>query len=199
MRERKRTAIEDLREAIQRLPRHTRLAMLEGLEHSEIIVGAYAHDGGVCPMLAAHRAGGRTTAVAFARAWDQLAFQGSPRRARRARRATERELLILRSHLQASLLEPGAPQRQTSEPTLPVGELARAVAEHARLLAARRERERSEQRPGDRDRSKELRLRPGWAWAPVVRRYDDYERALARLEDERARLGSLDEPALAGR
>ena len=47
---------------------------------------------------------------------------------------------------------------------------------------------REQIRPGDADRSRELRTRPGWAWLQVFRRYDDYERALARVESERAAL-----------
>jgi hypothetical protein len=50
-------------------------------------------------MLAAHRNGGRTTLLAFAKSWD--AFAGSTR----VRRATERELRILEGQLQASLLK----------------------------------------------------------------------------------------------
>jgi hypothetical protein len=66
----------------------------------------YATGDGVCPMLAAHRAGGRTNAIAFAKVWDRVAFRGARRtRDTRARRASERELLILRSHLESSLLE----------------------------------------------------------------------------------------------
>jgi hypothetical protein len=40
-------------------------------------------------------------------------------------------------------------------------------------------------RPGDRDRSKELRERGGWSWTRVFRRLDDYERALATVRAER--------------
>jgi len=76
----------------------TRVAMLEGIDSGPIIVGAYVdRDGGVCPMLAAHRLGQRTDALSFARAWDH--FSG----ARQARRATEREVRILRHQLQGSL------------------------------------------------------------------------------------------------
>jgi hypothetical protein len=103
MRTPRRATIEDLRLAIERLPRRTRVAMLEGIAANDIIVGAYSNRDGICPMLAAHRAGGRTTMIAFAEAWDRLAFRGT--RTARARRATERELLILRSHLEASLLD----------------------------------------------------------------------------------------------
>lgn len=96
---RRRTPIEDLRLAIDCLPLRTREAMLEGIRTNDIIVGAYSdRDGGICPMLAAHRNGGRTNFISFARAWD--AFAGG----RRARRATRRELLVLESHLEASVL-----------------------------------------------------------------------------------------------
>ena len=92
--------IEGLRRAIDCLPERTKVAMLEGVEAETIIVGAYTdRDGGVCPMLAAHRHGGRTSLAAFARAWDRVC------RAKGPRRATERELHILRSHLEASLAE----------------------------------------------------------------------------------------------
>src|SRR5690348_18394330 len=67
MRERHRATINELRTAVECLPRHTRVAMLEGMRTNEIIVGAYSRDGGICPMLAAHRAGGRTDFISFAR------------------------------------------------------------------------------------------------------------------------------------
>ena len=96
-------ATEDLRRAIDGLPLRTREAMLEGVRTNEIIVGAYADRlGGVCPMLAAHRCGGRTSFVAFARAWDR--FTGARRR---SRRATSHELAVLRAQLEGSLLGEG--------------------------------------------------------------------------------------------
>ena len=54
--------VEDLRLAIDCLPLATREAMLAGLLCGRpIIAGAYVDGtGGVCPMLAAHRCGGRT-------------------------------------------------------------------------------------------------------------------------------------------
>jgi hypothetical protein len=157
----RRQAIDDLRTAIACLPRATRVAMLDGMARNDIIVGAYSNPDGICPMLAAHRAGGRTSFIGFAQAWDRLGQ--STRRTRRARRATERELLILRSHLEASLLEEEG------------GSLAQAIAEHRSL--AKRDRPR----PGDPDRTRELHRRPGWAWTRIFRRYDDYERALEHL------------------
>jgi hypothetical protein len=179
MRERHRATINELRTAVECLPRHTRVAMLEGMRTNEIIVGAYSRDGGICPMLAAHRAGGRTDFISFAKAWDRFAFAQS--RDKRARRATERELLILRTHLEASLLDDDGPAT----------DLRAAMAEHRALIERReaerapaplRKRETSRPRPGDPDRSREMRKRGGWSWMRVVRRLDDYERALARLE-----------------
>jgi hypothetical protein len=89
----------DLRSAIDCLPVDTRRAMLDGVRANEIVIGAYTDNrGGVCPMLAAHRHGGRTNLLAFAKAWDR--FCG----AKRPRLATERELAILKSHLEAATL-----------------------------------------------------------------------------------------------
>jgi hypothetical protein len=88
----------DLRIAIDCLPLQTRRAMLDGVESNRIIVGAYTdRKGGVCPMLAAHRNGGRTSLASFARAWDR--YTG----VRRPRPATERELNTLRTMLEASI------------------------------------------------------------------------------------------------
>jgi hypothetical protein len=88
----------DLRIAIDCLPLQTRRAMLDGVESNRIIVGAYTdRTGGVCPMLAAHRNGGRTSLASFARAWDR--YTG----VRRPRLATERELNTLRTMLEASI------------------------------------------------------------------------------------------------
>jgi hypothetical protein len=114
--------VEDLRLTIDCMPVSTRRAMLDGVQSNErIIVGAYVDGaGGVCPMLAAHRCGGRTDLLSFARAWDRFARAG-----RRARRATRRELDILIGQLRDSL---------ESSSGL---ELDRAIAEHRRL---RRER-----------------------------------------------------------
>jgi hypothetical protein len=89
----------DLRSAIDCLPLQTRKAMLEGIESNRIIVGAYVdRRGGVCPMLAAHRNGGRTSLASFAHAWDR--YTGVRRR---PRPASERELGTLRTMLEASI------------------------------------------------------------------------------------------------
>jgi hypothetical protein len=95
---RRRDPISQLETAIECLPRTTREAMLEGIRTRPIIAGAYTDNrGGICPMLAAHRGGGRTSLLSFARSWDAFA------RAKRVRRATRRELRVLEDLLVASL------------------------------------------------------------------------------------------------
>jgi hypothetical protein len=188
--------IEDLRLAVHCLPRHTRVAMLEGLRTNEIIVGAYSKDGGICPMLAAHRSGGRTSMISFANAWDRFATGGA--RVTRPRRATARELNVLVAHLEASLLDEDAPQT----------ELGAAIESHRRLLAQRDDqdsrsaveiptqgptetalpRNADKPRPGDPNRAPELGRRDGWAWTRVLRSYNEYERALEWIEREQAAL-----------
>jgi hypothetical protein len=173
--------------------------MLDAIAQNDIIVGAYSTAEGICPMLAAHRAGGRTNLIAFAKAWDRFAFRDS--RGQRARRATDRELRVLRTYLEASLLAEDAPD----------SDLAAARREHLELVRLRAvERERKghqprpgdpdrtghqprpgdpegtgrQPRPGDPDRTPELVTRPGWAWTRAVRRYDDYESVLAQLASD---------------
>jgi hypothetical protein len=121
---RRRRPIEDLRVAIECLPAHTRVAMLEGVRRWPIIVGAYTdRRGGVCPMLAAHRCGGRTDFLAFARAWDRFTH------AKRPRRATEREVGVLIAYLEASVVAD------------PADEFEAAIADHQAAVRERRERE----------------------------------------------------------
>ena len=95
---RRRHPARDLRRAIDCLPLATRQAMLDGIDSNRIIVGAYTDPrGGICPMLAAHRNGGRTSLASFARAWDRYTgAKGKPRP------ATERELNTLRAMLEVS-------------------------------------------------------------------------------------------------
>jgi hypothetical protein len=128
--------------------------MLEGIEANRIIVGAYTdRQGGVCPMLAAHRNGGRTSLASFARAWDRYT------RARgRSRPATDREMTTLRTMLEASIMLDETPSLSSVE------------------------RPRRERRPtGERHRASELRHQPGWAWLRPFRRLDEYERAVSEL------------------
>jgi hypothetical protein len=200
MRTRSKATITELRVAIECLPRDTRIAMLGGIRSNPIIAGAYATRDGICPMLAAHRAGGRTSCIAFAKAWDRFAFRGA--RARVARRATERELRVLSAHLEASLLEDDPPlSTAIAEHQAAIAEHQATITEHQRLADSRPNPER----PGDRDRGPEFEHRPGWSWMRAVRRYDEYQRALERLQaqcgsDSLARLeanagpGSSDQP-----
>jgi hypothetical protein len=145
----------DLRTAIDCLPLQTRKAMLAGVESNRIIVGAYTDKkGGVCPMLAAHRNGGRTSLASFARAWDR--YTGV--RGRRARAATERELNTLKTMLEASVAVDELPDvatvarevQEKRERRLRVfrrfDEYERAVAELAVIRALNRPGERTEAR-----------------------------------------------------
>src|SRR4051794_7447727 len=120
-----RDPIPELRRAIDALPERSRRAMLEGIRENPIVVGAYTDDrGGICPMLAAHRHGGRTTLLAFARSWDSFA------RARGVRRATRRERHVLEAQLTASLLE-----------AAPEVDLKAAIADHEALKRSHQEPE----------------------------------------------------------
>jgi len=163
--------------------------MLEGIEGNRIIVGAYVdRQGGVCPMLAAHRHGGRTALASFARAWDRYTGAGSD-----PRPASDRELRTLRTMLEASVAidSGGSP------------ELAGAIAE----FEASRERRADAREPAspkgpplktrELDRTEELRRLPGWSWLRPFRRLDEYEQALAELramEREREDRGTEREP-----
>ncbi len=119
--------VERLRTAIDCLPVATREAMLAGVRASErIIAGAYVDGkGGVCPMLAAHRAGARTDFLAFARSWDRFTRAQSNPRA-----ASERERRMLVGQLEASLVS-------ADRLALDI-----AIAEHRALLVSDRRRAR---------------------------------------------------------
>jgi hypothetical protein len=199
MSRRPRATIQEFREAVQCLPRVTRIAMLKGLDAGPIIAGAYTSGDGICPMLAAHRAGGRCSAAFFADAWDRFALREGRGRRAVARRVNERELRILRVHLEASLLD-----EELADATL-----AGALHEHRELLARRERLARREllargqssvgreavadrglqprttrgrrPRPGDGNRAAELRGRAGWAWSRLFHRYDEYAAALVDL------------------
>jgi hypothetical protein len=137
----------DLRNAIDAMPLDTRRAMLGALDRNPIIVGAYtAPGGGVCPMLAAHRNGGRTDYAAFARAWDRYARAG-----KQARPATEGELTALRTMLESSIAD---------EHVTAPGALARAIADHRRALRSRLRREEYHVEPYERADPRELDYGP---------------------------------------
>jgi hypothetical protein len=121
-RRRQSSSVEGLRLAIDCMPVATREAMLRGLRENErIIVGAYVDElGGVCPMLAAHRNGGRTDFLSFAKSWDRFTHARGQSRA-----ATQRELRILLAQLEDSLM--GATGL----------ELDQAIREHRQLIVGR--------------------------------------------------------------
>ena len=168
-----------LRQAIDCMPFETRLAMREALEVNPIIAGAYTdRDGGVCPMLAAHRNGGRTSFAAFARAWDRYTH------ARRSRPATPREVRALAAMLDASI---AAYEAGTDS------DLLSAISAHRSARASRLEQAGPVAAPAparrrdsdERDRGGELARRHGWAWLRPFRRLDEYERALEELGERR--------------
>lgn len=122
------------------MPPHTRGAMLDAIRVNPVIVGAYTdRDGGVCPMLAAHRNGGRTDFGSFARAWD--AFTG----AKKPRRASAREVRTLKGYLEVALIRDGfaPPADATSSPWAerPLAEEVRDVQATRRRLAESEARE----------------------------------------------------------
>jgi hypothetical protein len=174
---------------------------------ASLIAGAYVDgDGGTCPLLAAHRRGGRVSdeaavATPFAGLWDL--YTGT--RSGRPRPIEQEERRALEAMLTASVARE---QRHRAE-----AELERARAEQVR----ERDRERREQagreaiiriRHGfggkglasslvttltDRDRRAELSERAGWAWVGVHRRYDQHRATLRKaLADEHARLARVE-------
>ena len=120
-----------LRNSVEAMPSGTKQAMLEGIRANRVIVGAYTDKrGGVCPMLAAHRNGGRTNFGTFARAWD--AFTGANQR--KPRRASRREVRALEGYLELALLREGISGE--SLPERPLAEEVRDVQATRRRLAA---------------------------------------------------------------
>jgi len=148
---RRSTAIERLRLAIDCLPVATREAMLEGVRGSErIIAGAYVDaEGGVCPMLAAHRRGTRTDFLSFAKSWDRFARSKSG-----AREATRREVAILVAQLEDSIARASGL------------ELGAAISEHRELRRRRlRRQRRASIAPADpAGEISARRLRPALLW-----------------------------------
>ncbi len=194
MRRRPSHATRRLRIAVERLPRRTKEAMLRGIDTNRIVVGAYVDpdSGGICPMLAAHRNGGRTSVASFARAWDEYTD------ARRPRRATRREVRYLRGLLLDSLEFDPVLERKS------IAELAAQIrAERAQLSGCDTDPATPAEAPltelpepdepirvrrrlptGERHRAAELRLRPNWAWLRPARRYDEYKDLLAAAEEQ---------------
>jgi hypothetical protein len=180
-----------LRTAVDSMPRRTRIAMLTGIEENPIAVGAYKDrdSGAICPMLAAHRNGGRTSLASFARSWDRFT------NARRPRLATEREIRTLRSYIEMSLL-----RDETGEDS--VAALANGIRAERRNAKERTapspegqtpEGRSTSERPatGERHRARELRNSRFWSWLRPTRRYDVFAENVAaaqeQLNEQRAR------------
>jgi hypothetical protein len=162
--------ITELRRAIDRLPTATREAMLEGIRENPIVAGAYTDDkGGICPMLAAHRHGGRTTQLAFARAWDRFANVSA------VRHATQRELRILEGQLQASLLKDAG-----------WVDLGAAIADHEALKASHEAA--AEAAAAEAEEIEARRLTPGRVRNLRPRRDRDARRALKRFDKQLQRV-----------
>ena len=188
-----RRATAQLRTAIELMPRETREAMLDGIDRNRIVAGAYADrdSGGICPMLAAHRNGGRTDFAGFARAWDRFTDVRGPRR------ATVREVRTLRHHLEMSLLRDPQDERSLAELAGEIrAERTRLREVDAREALAAIEREAAQVRvlvpaghqsaraATDRDRSGELGGRRGWSWLRPTRRLDRFRDLLAAAEEQ---------------
>jgi hypothetical protein len=177
MRRRDRDPAQRLRLAVESLPRPTREAMLRGVEANPIIVGAYVDkvSGGICPMLAAHRNGGRTNLASFARAWDRYTA------AKRPRLATRREVQMLRAILHSSLADdlagPGAGS---------IAEAAQRIRAERATLAARETAAKAAEPAdtGERHRATELRNRLRWAWMRPAKRYDEFKDLVAAAEEQ---------------
>src|SRR4051794_36625804 len=136
----RRNNAERLRNSVSAMPNGTKQAMLDGIRSNRVIVGAYVDKrGGVCPMLAAHRNGGRTNFGTFARAWD--AFTGANQR--KPRRASRREVRTLEGYLEMALLRDGVHGTEPL-PERPLAEEVRDVQATRRRLAAAEARETSD-------------------------------------------------------
>jgi hypothetical protein len=156
--------------------------MLRGISGNDVAVGAYKDktSGAICPMLAAHRNGGRTNLASFARAWDR--FTG----ARRPRLATGREVRALTSYLELSLLrDEQGEQSLAAIATRIRSERQRASTEREPAGIGRANRAAAlALRTGDRNRAPELRRRRLWSWLVPVRRYDVFAERVAAAEEQ---------------
>ena len=174
MRRRDRNPAERLRLAVQSLPRATREAMLRGIAANPIIVGAYVDrdSGGICPMLAAHRNGGRTNLGSFARAWDR--YTG----AKRPRLATHREVSTLRSLLEGSLAE------EISDGTSIAAAAAQIRAERAEI-ATRQDFDQPETPAIPEPPDLQIRIRRvRWPLRRPAGRHDEAQDLLAAAEQQ---------------
>jgi hypothetical protein len=180
VRRKSRNPAQRLRLAVDALPRRTRVAMLRGIAGNDVAVGAYKDkaSGAICPMLAAHRHGGRTNLASFARAWDR--FTG----ARRPRLATGREVRALTSYLELSLLRDEQGESLTSIATRIRSQRERVGPERDDADTGAPAAPGTAHRPGDPDRAPELRRRRRWSWLLPVRRYDVFTERVAAAQEQ---------------
>ena len=180
---------EELQQAIEALSVTTRAAMLEAVRcpATRLIAGSYvAPGGGVCPLLAAHRCGGRThdgsTGVStFADVWDRYtgASASEPRPIEQAERQMLEGLLV--ASLAREQHRHEAAERRERRDREARGAIARVRAGRGARLEALLSAE------GDQNRARELARRAGWAWLGVYRRYDDYRAAVAQALNAESR------------
>ena len=190
MRRRRRATIEDLRLAIDGMPRHTKIAMLDGVRKNEItgrrslVERGHLPDAGRPPSwwpneLHLVREGVGSLCAA------RLALASGPTRDR-ARAADP--------HLSAR----GEPRRRAGGCARSRGRRgpppsARGAPPRERIRDPGRSRPPEGHRPTRRSGPELLGCvtSPGWAWMRLVRCHDDYERVLGWLEAEQE---SLEQP-----
>ena len=184
-------ACQRLRTAVETMPRPAREAMLRGIDSNTIIVGAYSDPSskGICPMLAAHRNGGRTDLASFARSWDRYTD------ARRPRLATKREVRTLRSLLIGSLATEDGPADSL---VALAGDIRRERAEVEARIATEVAEARPDAPPegpshvsepvptGETSRTPELRRRSRWAWILPARSLEVYNDRVAAASEQYA-------------
>lgn len=186
---------EELPRAIEQLAVATRAAMLEAVRcpATRLIAGGYVAPGGrVCPLLAAHRRGGRTNGESadvsnFADVWDR--FTGTPTGAPRPIEPAERRVLdgllvasLTRERRRREAIERRERREREAREAVVKVRTGRSATLEA-LLGA----------PGDRSRAQELARRAGWAWLGIHRRYDHYRAALAAAGENGAALAPPNE------
>ena len=171
-----------MRFAVDAMPRFAREAMLRGIDDNTIIAGAYvdSRTGGVCPMLAAHRNGGRTDLASFARSWDRFTGANGPRP------ATEREIRALRGYLEMSLVAEATGEESLSHAAGRIRAERAAAAERAVTENTPAAAERNPAPIGERNRAPELRRRTLWSWIRPTRRLDVYRDRVAAASEQLA-------------
>lgn len=174
-----------LRLAVEAMPRPAREAMIRGIDSNTIIVGAYSDPSnkGICPMLAAHRNGGRTDLASFARSWDR--YTG----ARRPRLATRREVRTLRCLLESSLVTEDGTAESLTVVAAGIRRDRAEIASRQTVEAPAPDRTAPARLPtGERSRTKELRRRSRWSWILPARSLEVYNERVAAASEQHSEL-----------